>query len=320
MKIVPCCYYPTTVAFIDDDVLFLRNISAERDLKSLPYQNFTDPHKAVEHLNHDTYLQDFMKRTIKYVEEAERGEESLGMYFSEIIHEVFNQQRYNQVSVAVIDYDMPSMNGLQVCERIENPYIRKILLTGAATENLAIEAFNKGLIYQFIPKQLSTYPEKLYQVIEQAQQSYFAEMSQLMLKALKQRPGSTALIDPTFAQYFHKLVEANHIQEYYLVEPMGTFFMIDEHQKRKCLFTLTDDMIETNVTTYEDSLTPESIEKLKQRKAILCLSDPFDLKGTSQVDTNRYLQTSHKIQGQKETYYTYYGDNLIAIEKPSSKR
>jgi CheY-like chemotaxis protein len=70
----------------------------------------------------------------------------------EIYKVIYNPRRYEEISTVIVDYDMPSMKGLEFCEKLQNPYIRKILYTGVAGEGLAIEAFNKGLIDGYIRK------------------------------------------------------------------------------------------------------------------------------------------------------------------------
>ena len=47
-----------------------------------------------------------------------------------------------EVSVVVVDYFMPEMDGVTFCRRLNNPSIGKILLTGRAEDSVAIEAFN----------------------------------------------------------------------------------------------------------------------------------------------------------------------------------
>lgn len=61
--------------------------------------------------------------------------------------------RFALTQVAVVDYAMPAMSGLEVLRELTHWPGSRILLTGRADEQLAISAFNRGLIHQFIPKQ-----------------------------------------------------------------------------------------------------------------------------------------------------------------------
>ena len=58
-----------------------------------------------------------------------------------------------QPDLLVLDTSMPTMDGLEaLSELVEWPGSR-VLLTGQADEQIAVRAFNRGLIDQFIPKQ-----------------------------------------------------------------------------------------------------------------------------------------------------------------------
>lgn len=61
--------------------------------------------------------------------------------------------RYRLAQTCVVDYAMPGINGLKVLETLVDWPGSRILLTGQADEQIAIHAFNNGLIDQFIPKQ-----------------------------------------------------------------------------------------------------------------------------------------------------------------------
>ena len=61
--------------------------------------------------------------------------------------------RFARSLVCVVDYSMPSMSGLRVLSELTLWSGSRILLTGRADEQLAVSAFNRGLIEQFIPKQ-----------------------------------------------------------------------------------------------------------------------------------------------------------------------
>lgn len=63
-----------------------------------------------------------------------------------------NPARYQLIKTCVIDYAMPGINGLQVLNALLDWPGSRVLLTGQADEQVAIDAFNRGLIDQYIPK------------------------------------------------------------------------------------------------------------------------------------------------------------------------
>ena len=71
---------------------------------------------------------------------------------------IYDDNRFAGISTVVLDYNM-STDGLELSKQIRRncSYIKIIMLTGEADENLAIEAFNEGLIDKFIRKSSTTF-------------------------------------------------------------------------------------------------------------------------------------------------------------------
>ncbi len=61
--------------------------------------------------------------------------------------------RFALTQVCVVDYAMPAMSGLQVLSELTGWAGSRVLLTGRVEEQLAVSAFNRGLIERFVPKQ-----------------------------------------------------------------------------------------------------------------------------------------------------------------------
>ena len=61
--------------------------------------------------------------------------------------------RFELTKVCVVDYSMPAMSGLRVLSELEGWAGARVLLTGRTDEQLAVSAFNRQLIEQFVPKQ-----------------------------------------------------------------------------------------------------------------------------------------------------------------------
>lgn len=74
--------------------------------------------------------------------------------------------RFTLAQVCVVDYSMPAMSGLNVLSDLTRWLGSRILLTGRADEQLAVSAFNRGLIDQFIPKQAPDIRQRLTDAIQ----------------------------------------------------------------------------------------------------------------------------------------------------------
>ena len=79
-------------------------------------------------------------------------------------------QRFALTRVCVVDYAMPAMSGLRVLSELTEWTGSRILLTGRADEQLAVSAFNRGLIEKFIPKQSSGLRLRLTTAIQSLRQ------------------------------------------------------------------------------------------------------------------------------------------------------
>jgi CheY-like chemotaxis protein len=75
-------------------------------------------------------------------------------------------ERYALARVCVVDYSMPSMDGLQALAELLDWPGSRVLLTGQADEQIAVRAFNRGLIDQFIAKQSPDIAGKLIAALE----------------------------------------------------------------------------------------------------------------------------------------------------------
>ncbi len=75
-------------------------------------------------------------------------------------------ERYALSRVCVVDYSMPGMDGLQALAELGDWPGSRVLLTGQADDQLAIDAFNRGLIQQFVPKQMPDIARHLTDVVQ----------------------------------------------------------------------------------------------------------------------------------------------------------
>jgi CheY-like chemotaxis protein len=75
-------------------------------------------------------------------------------------------ERYALARVCVVDYSMPAMDGLQALAELVDWPGSRVLLTGQADEQVAVRAFNRGLIDQFIAKQTPDISRRLIDAVE----------------------------------------------------------------------------------------------------------------------------------------------------------
>ena len=263
-------YYPTTAVFVDDDADFLVNLSLQLD-QGLAYQLSASPRDALRDINVAGTQKPLYKRCLSpyrdYPDKQPFGNSrqvfvlDLGM----ISEEVHNAQRFSEVSVAVVDYDMPEMNGLEFCHSIENPYVKKILLTGKADEKTAVDAFNQGIIDQFIMKSDAAAAGKLNAIIAKLQHVYFEDIAATFIKCLAVN-SPDFLGDPRFGEFFAELRHKKGIIEYYLsLEPSG-FLLLTASGAAYLLIVMSPDDFKVHWEIARDQDGPRELLDILERQ------------------------------------------------------
>lgn len=112
--------------------------------------------------------------------------------------------RFGLIQVCVVDYSMPAMSGLRVLSELSAWSGARILLTGRADEQLAVSAFNRGLIDQFIPKQAPEIRLRLIDAIRHRLSIPNARHEQNW-RATLSREQHALLCDPAIAQSLESL-------------------------------------------------------------------------------------------------------------------
>ncbi len=137
-------------------------------------------------------------------------------------------QRFALTRVCVVDYAMPAMSGLRVLSELTEWTGSRILLTGRADEQLAVSAFNRGLIEKFIPKQspglrlhLTTAIQSLRQLPDERYQQLWRSTLTLEQDAL--------LCDPLMARALENLArQQGWIEHVVMGAPFGMLALDDK--------------------------------------------------------------------------------------------
>ena len=221
---VPPYYFPTTVLFIDDDESFLNNLSVCLP-SDLAIRTCTHPQRALDLIAEVNSGSPISEQCFRLPAEAlsigPDNHLTLPVSLTPITDTLYTEQRFSEVSVVVIDYDMPAENGLRVCSRLSHLPLKKILLTGKADEKVAVEAFNNGLIDRFVSKGDIAMIDTLNSAIADLQQDYFAAAARPLSGVLSQREFGY-LSDPQFSRNFQQMVDQHGWVEYYLSpQPIG---------------------------------------------------------------------------------------------------
>ena len=312
MNFIPPHFYPTTVVFVDDDSHFLRSLAPAIGLEDAPHKTFHDARHALDFINQNQNREKVSAQIMGIDEEADS--DNLVFEPRQLMGMLGSADRFNQISVLVIDYEMPDMKGLELCEKLENPFIKKILLTGVADESIAVDAFNRGLIDRYVRKHDPRFLDILSQSIAQLQKNYFQDLFDTACHTLKNRPGSTALTEPSFIKFFEDLVEKKHIKEYYLVEGTGSFVMVGKKQKVHSLITLSDELVTVYLNSSSiETLEPKDVEAIEKKELIPCYYNPFKAPYMKPDHLKEFLHQPTTFKSAQHSFYSVFGEGFIQL-------
>ncbi len=217
-------YHPTTICLIDDNQAFLDSLHLELP-SHWAFVSFTQPEQALEFLNQEPSLPPLVDRCVA-MDRSDSDQPSIHLDLGMIEQEINHIQRFERISVAVIDYAMPSMNGLELCAQLKDPYIMKAMFTGVADEKIAVEAFNAGLIDRFIPKHAANAITNIKRFVEELQQAYFNQHTARLQNNLAIDPPGF-LADPVIGRFIEQLMQDQKLVEYYLVNGPPGLLLLD---------------------------------------------------------------------------------------------
>lgn len=208
------CYYPTAVAFIDDSQSFLSAVELAMSTR-FTCITFNDPIRALNHSNNLNKVNwnAFADNDYSY---ASDSEQFIKNTLNLSINKISDTGRYEEISVVVVDFDMPGMNGIEFCRKLKNPNIKKILLTGQAGSEDAIRAFNDNIINYYIRKSDDNLFENLSRAIQEMQNRYFLDISSyIKIRAIDNK--KSLFNDAKLSEYFSDIVKNHRIVEYYFL-------------------------------------------------------------------------------------------------------
>ena len=180
---LPLYHVPGSLAFVDDDLDYLRMLAL-----MVPAQwhvrLYAHPQDCIAHLRDEP---------AQWEEDAWAQQQIIERWRqggTPLVPQVLRYwadhapARYGLTHACVADYSMPEMDGMQMLAELADWPGLRVLLTGQADEQIAVQAFNRGLIEQFLPKQDKDVAERLLQVLRHLPSSANMRCSQIWRSTL----------------------------------------------------------------------------------------------------------------------------------------
>jgi CheY-like chemotaxis protein len=304
---IPTCYFPSTVLFVDESHDFLLNFVRQLD-ENLSYRVFLSPFAALECIQKKRCELDLLsQRCLSEYTEAKNcplTNYTINLDLAAIHAEIYNPHRFTEISVVVVDYAMPGMNGLEFCRCLEETKIKKILLTDLTDEKVAIKAFNEGLIHRYFQKSDPNIVELINQSIHDLQLEYFQTMSDMLVRMLSVT-SPNCLQDKKFTKFFHQLLHEKGIVEHYLADNSGSFLFLDNDAKASFLIVKNEtDMHLHYDLALDNGASEEVLDQLSGGEKIPCFWQA-NTQPTEWNDWSTYLVPAQRFVSDKIYFYAY---------------
>ncbi len=217
----PLFHRPGTIVFLDDDPDYLEMLAM-----ALPrhwyIKLFVDPVACINYLQQEPpFWEADAWNQQQLIEDWRAGKalipQLLG-YWSRYT------ERYALTRVCVVDYSMPVMDGLQALGELVDWPGSRVLLTGQADDQVAVRAFNRGLIDQFIAKQEPDISHRLIDAVEHLLRTPNARHAQTWRVTLS--PQQHALLrTPSVARDLAGLASRRWVEHVVIGDPFGVLGM-----------------------------------------------------------------------------------------------
>lgn len=303
---IPLYFYPTQIVFVDDNPQFLETLTLAFS-QQFNVKSFDNTDAALKYINE-------YQREANLVAKDEKPKlqgDSDAWVKRVLTHQNikrFDEMRVKEVSVLVVDYSMPTMNGIEFCEKINNSAIKKVLLTGYATPAEAVRAFNNNTIHYYVKKNDENMLKELEDAIHQLQHAYFNELSSSQ-KAEAIDSETPFFADPKLAQYFEDTCESMEVAEYYYLSNPSRFELRTRKGNTLACVIYTEEDIEEHVQIMQEEGAPDDICKaIASRKFVPLFktADGFYEPGMSNPTSAIYPATH--VQGVVNYYCAVVGD------------
>lgn len=217
MSRLPLVKLPKRIVYVDDDGSFL---DALRKTMPKHAREFSDsPRLTLEAIRGEMPYWRAIELLLANAHDSRDtpGGEA-GMYVKRYFQD---WRRFHMTSVLIVDYNMPGMTGVDLVRELHDCPARRVLLTGVADAEVAVKAFNQGVIQKFIPKSIPNLNREITKCANEMHGSVCEHLGHLMRGTLTGEQVEL-LHEPSVVEGLERKFEELGWIEYVVVgEPFG---------------------------------------------------------------------------------------------------
>jgi CheY-like chemotaxis protein len=258
---MPLFNYPSTVVWVDDSEIFIKSIQKNsQEFNPNFIKTFECPLECLKFFANykPANLEESFLLSCKNYEESDLVDHApTDINFEKICLAFEGDKIKEEVSVIIVDQNMPGMNGIDLCKQLSHLPIKKILLTGAITEDEVISAFNNRIIDCYIRKNSDKVIDDIKIHVKLLTEKYFSERSSALLSHLE-ADKKLHFSDPAFISFFAEWCKKNNIIKYFFFDKLGNMRVIDDKNKVSNFIIYNNDTL--NEFIHLNNLTDEPNE------------------------------------------------------------
>lgn len=299
---VPLCYYPTRVVLLDDNEDFLKTLEKGLVERGINCISFTNPIKALDFVS-NTLQRNRFSSAIQTDEDENTYMNSISQIkfdIRTIYNEIFNPHRFMDISVTVIDYDMPIMRGDEFCIALANTYLKKLMLTGQVDYPTAVSLLNHNIIDNYTEKSATNSIQAIYREICSLQTSYFCDLTKSIIDNIFD---SEIIYTDVYVKLVNDIIQSNAIIEHYTVSKNGSKLFLDKNGLQLWLIIATEDDLNGWYETAELADAPNDITtSLLKKSRLVFLFDDTDTNVSPRCWGN-FLYAANEMNCNDFTFY-----------------
>lgn len=204
---------------IDDDAAFVSTLEDVLSCRGYGTQAFTDPGALHAFVGERVFA---LKQEQLALSEIWRAQfEATGTVAEKALEFFASPVRLDTPLVLVTDYAMPAETGVSLCSRPEYSMLERVLLTGVADNQVAVNAFNAGAIDQYVQKHDANLLKSILNAVDGRLVASAVRRAAHLANALPSELSNAISVGEVSAA-LRQLLHANDVREYMMLgQPQG---------------------------------------------------------------------------------------------------
>jgi len=317
-------WHPTSMVFIDDNVHFLKSTIALVGHGDSLYLAYDNPNHAV------SYVYKYGDNVDNHSFFIAKSEDDI--YFS-TLSLIYNRFRFLTISTVISDYDMPIVNGAEFFQKISDLNCHKVMLTGIATNALALSMIKDNLISDFIRKGDFNFTDTVEDNVERGNKFLFNNFTNDHVNMASNVKCSVS-INRTIDDIVKGIYADGDILEYYALDEVGSYLLVDRFDEVSAIFVHNEAYIDKKYNVLKQYFSADICDLLLRGERILTVPihmceaydnlDSFIVQPTSVKGSIKYAyvrNAEYLINRRKITFFNAFktrvsttpNDHLSAI-------